>query len=287
MLAPLYSQSQEINRVSGSVITPPSFVGPLDGYETDLIVAAMPFRGFTAYVGNWLRLRETLGSTEADIGFNADGTPNTTAWAAHVGAGSGFIPIWYDQSSGIRNIIQATSGLQPQSVLNVVNGMPVARMDGIDDVMSTAVGTSTLRTLYVVMRKRSAPLGVAPLYAAGFNSTSAFAVDSNTTPLSGGFGWRGSGTSTMVALGGDCQNWSLGCIVVASAAAAAAYINNGTASSFDPANSVTTQTNLQVGIAGVFADVDVAAILLYHAAHDDTTRQAIQTILGAKFGIII
>lgn len=70
----------------------------------------------TAYTGAAIRVRESATNTEADIGFNADGTLNTTALLAHTGANDGFVVTWYDQSENARDFTQTTAANQPQIV---------------------------------------------------------------------------------------------------------------------------------------------------------------------------
>jgi hypothetical protein len=70
----------------------------------------------TAYTGYAIRVRRSSDGTSQDIGFKADGTLDTTSLLSFVGAGNGFISIWYDQSENNRNLTQATSADQPQIV---------------------------------------------------------------------------------------------------------------------------------------------------------------------------
>ena len=70
----------------------------------------------SAYSGNLIRARESLGNTEQNIGF-VDGVLDTTSLLTFTGANSGFTPILYDQSTNANNLTQTTAANQ----LEIVN----------------------------------------------------------------------------------------------------------------------------------------------------------------------
>jgi hypothetical protein len=82
----------------------------------------------TAYTGNAIRVRRSSDNTSQDIGFKADGTLDTTTLLSFVGAGNGFVSIWYDQSGNGRNSTQSTILYQPRivnsGVVEVFNSKP-------------------------------------------------------------------------------------------------------------------------------------------------------------------
>jgi hypothetical protein len=89
-----------------------TFTPPLDTYTGASL--AFSFRKLrTAYAGSAVRIRESGGNTEADIGFDGNGNFDAAAAAAHIGANSGFIVTWYDQSGNGFDITQATANNQP------------------------------------------------------------------------------------------------------------------------------------------------------------------------------
>lgn len=95
----------------------PSFVGALDDYTTNLHATwSVARRLLASYTGPLIRVRESSGNTEADIGFDADGKLDEAALAAHVGANSGFVTKVYDQGGNGRDLVQATAGYQPRIV---------------------------------------------------------------------------------------------------------------------------------------------------------------------------
>lgn len=118
------------NRNFGGVATP--FVGAYDAIPN--IVAAYGMRRLrSAYTGSILRIRESGGNTELDIGALANGDLDTAAAMAHIGGGSGYIVKWYDQSDNAYDASQTTAASQPLYVASGQNGRPVGRWDGVND----------------------------------------------------------------------------------------------------------------------------------------------------------
>lgn len=66
----------------------------------------------TAYTGNCIKVRRSSDNTELDIGFNGTSL-DTAAVTTFVGAGSGYISVWYDQSGASKDMTQATAIKQP------------------------------------------------------------------------------------------------------------------------------------------------------------------------------
>ncbi len=82
----------------------------------------------TAYTGSAIRVRRSNDNTEQDIGFTAGGDLDTASLKTFVGANSGFVTTWYDQSTNSRSATQATAANQPRIVLSGaidrLNGKP-------------------------------------------------------------------------------------------------------------------------------------------------------------------
>lgn len=94
----------------------------------------------TAYTGSAIRVRRSSDNTQIDIGFNGTGGLDTTALTTFVGAGNGFVTIWYDQSGNGRNQLEATTNavsiITSGSIL-LVNGKPSIFQDGVSNKMLT------------------------------------------------------------------------------------------------------------------------------------------------------
>ena len=101
----------------------------LDQYATDIVLAYSLRKLSSTYSGNAIRVRESAGNTEADIGFDSNGNLDESALLSHVGSKNGFIVTWYDQSGQGGNMQNATTSEQPQIVSSGTviksNGKPV------------------------------------------------------------------------------------------------------------------------------------------------------------------
>jgi hypothetical protein len=73
----------------------------------------------TAYNGSAIRVRRSNDNAETDIGF-VNNELDTVSLNTFVGANSGFITTWYDQSGNGINATQSTSANQPRIVLSGV-----------------------------------------------------------------------------------------------------------------------------------------------------------------------
>ena len=82
----------------------------------------------SAYAGSALRVQRSSDSTQLDIGFASNGQLDTTTMLSFVGAGTGTVVTWYDQSG---NAINASAGTQPRivnaGVLETLNGNAAIR----------------------------------------------------------------------------------------------------------------------------------------------------------------
>jgi hypothetical protein len=85
-------------------------------YPLDLIPGAAFAYSFrkvrTAYAGRATRIQRSSDSTQQDIGFNGEDF-NAAAYASFVGAGTGALATWYDQSGNANNASQATAAQMP------------------------------------------------------------------------------------------------------------------------------------------------------------------------------
>ena len=65
------------------------------------------------YTGSAIRVRRSNDNTEQDIGFTSGGDLDTATLKTFVGANSGFVTTWYDQSGNNRLIGNSTAAQQP------------------------------------------------------------------------------------------------------------------------------------------------------------------------------
>ena len=112
----------------------------------------------TAYTGNCIRVRRSSDNTEQDIGFVGNDL-DTTSLLSFVGAGDGFVTIWYDQSGNGNNANQATALSQPQivasGVVNVLlSGKPCLIAMPSVMALTNSISASNELTMYSVYEGR-------------------------------------------------------------------------------------------------------------------------------------
>lgn len=96
---------------------------------------------------NSIRVRRSSDNTEQDIGFSGDAL-DTAALATFVGANSGFVVSFYDQTGNGEHATQATQANQPRIVdAGVYDGQLV--FDGSND--SLKITSLTLGTAYLAL----------------------------------------------------------------------------------------------------------------------------------------
>jgi hypothetical protein len=117
------------------------FAGAMDAF-------ALPWRAYSLrrllslYSGPLVRVRRSSDDTTADIGYNLNGSLDTTSLLAFVGVGNGFVTRWYDQSGGGSHLEQGTLAAQPSIVtagtVNTLDGLPTVTFDGTADWLTVA-----------------------------------------------------------------------------------------------------------------------------------------------------
>lgn len=85
----------------------------------------------SSYAGSALRVRRDSDNTEQDVGFTAQGDLDVAALLSFVGAGSGYVTTWYDQSGNAAHATQSTATSQPRIIsagaVEIEGGRPTLR----------------------------------------------------------------------------------------------------------------------------------------------------------------
>jgi len=92
----------------------------------------------TAYAGSAIQVRRTSDNATQDIGF-VNNVLDLAALTTFLGANTGAVSIWYDQSGNGRNLVNAIAIEQPIVYAGApvtFNGAPYFRLDGVDDRLS-------------------------------------------------------------------------------------------------------------------------------------------------------
>lgn len=89
----------------------------------------------TTYAGSAIQVRRTSDNATQNIGF-VNNVLDLAALTTFLGANTGTVSIWYDQSGNGRNLINATAIEQPIIYAGgpvTFNGTPYFKLDGVDD----------------------------------------------------------------------------------------------------------------------------------------------------------
>jgi hypothetical protein len=110
----------------------------------------------TAYTGSAIRVRRSNDNTEQDIGFTSAGDLDTASLKTFVGANSGFVTTWYDQSGNARNATQTTAANQPRvvnaGVIDRASSKPTIQFNShLLQVAMTGIDTVTRLQTYNVI----------------------------------------------------------------------------------------------------------------------------------------
>ena len=126
LLTSLYSEGQIINASPAyRPVAAASCSYLLDQYSG--AAAAYSLRKLDCdYAGYAIRVRRSSDNSEQDIGFTSGGDLDTATLKTFVGANSGFITTWYDQSGYGNNISISTSAYQP----TIISSGSVIRVNG-------------------------------------------------------------------------------------------------------------------------------------------------------------
>jgi len=93
----------------------------------------------STYSGSAIRVRRSSDNAEQDIGF-VSGDLDTSSLLSFVGAGSGYITTWYDQSGNANDATQATAANQPRivnsGVIETTGSENAIKFDGSNDYMT-------------------------------------------------------------------------------------------------------------------------------------------------------
>jgi hypothetical protein len=160
----------------GNAINPFKQVGAYKWKDAALIYSIRLVN--TSYTGPLIKVRRSSDDATLDIYpviqlHKQDSVIDEAALLSFVGAGSGFIDTWYDQSGFGRNANQATTTNQPRivnaGVIDRINTRPTVVFDGVSDNLSisaTSIGQNVgYLSTYQVVKWTAAPTAVRSSFA--------------------------------------------------------------------------------------------------------------------------
>ena len=182
----------------------------LDLYGAGISAAYSVRKLSSSYTGAAIRVRETSGNTETDIGFDSNGNLDEAALSAYTSMPgmSGFIVKWYDQSGNGRDATQSTSTRQMRIVnSNVIDKIgarvaPVSIAARTFYTPSSVISVTPPQTSFAAI-KSSLTSGTNHFIGETLSGTYRFSGRTDFLLLNGGSSISASGISQahMVAVG--------------------------------------------------------------------------------------
>jgi hypothetical protein len=261
----------------------------LDGCP-DVAAAYSGRRLVRRYSGPLVRVRRASDNAEADFGVGHGGV-DWGAIASFIGAGSGFVSKWYDQSGNGRDAAQSTASAQPGLAL-LAAGKPAVVFDGVDDQLVTASFTVNQPVSFNISARwiAAANLNYSNLFDGLTVDHNAFARATSSSNVNKAFMFGGSNflfsnanditVGARFAAGGCFQG-----------ASSILEINATTTASFTgPPDFGTNATNgLTIGSVGAgdtgrAANAEIQELILFNTAHLPAGLKADNAALRAFWG---
>lgn len=265
-------------------------------------VAAYGMRKLRAnYNGPAFRVRRSSDNAELDIGFDGQDI-NVSALSSFIGANSGYIAKWYDQSGNDKHAIQGTTGSQPRIVnagtIDTQNNKPSCFFGG-----GTSLANSTFSNVASTILTACAVLNVSSTSAA-FNRIftlfqSGDATDYNNTTSAQLFA-LGSVKTTMVAFNSATKtliaNDTFRQLSTTLANPGVILYDSGTSVATSGATSATLSgaDNLIIGAGGQTSNINffgfkgyISELIVYPLTHSLDERKIIERNQGAYYGVTV
>jgi len=227
----------------------------------------------------------TLGYlTNLLLWFKADGSAYSDAGGTTPCADGDAVYVWKDTSGNSYNATQSTLGYRPLYKTKIINGKPVIRFDGTDDVLaitsSLASAGDNLSFFMVVKPSNTTPIGI-------FDSGDEDSIRNYST---GQWDWFSGSPYVSMSLA-DANPVILEFIHTLPTYRNVDYYKNGVLiSNNSTADSSTTNWGSLAGLGSInfgyaFYTGDIAEFLLYKEAVSTAHRQDIELYLKMKYGI--
>lgn len=263
----------------------------LYGLETSTS-AAYGLRKLRYGVTSAIRVRCSSDNAETDIGFIGQDL-NVPALLAFVGAGSGYITTWYDQSGNGNHATQSTAANQPRivnaGVLDVdASGRPTCVFDGSNDGFSLTnnITDTSISVNAVVNCTNSA--AARTILGGSSNACIQYRIDATTaktTLLSQNTAAIGSSTSSVNLGSFDI----LGASYNATSGAYAFFLNGSSNGSGTQIRSITNPINI-LGTKGAGLEPflgSMSEVILFNTALSTSQRQRLERNQGKYYGISV
>ncbi|MEI6122896.1 MAG: PKD domain-containing protein [Bacteroidota bacterium] len=193
---------------------------------------------------------------------------------------SGHVSVWADQSGNGNTATQSTLANQPLYVANGLNGKPLLRFDGVNDLFNINAITLTKVSFFCVMRVIGVTNRVIIL---GTTSTSTYNAIQNMSGTTNSFIQGGNGSSQVSAATGHILNYAI-LSGVWDGSASTFYVNLtsyiGTSSTFTAVyNTIGARTNS----LPAWSSGDIAEIIVFDTNISNTNRVQVENYLNYKY----
>lgn len=191
-----------------------------------------------------------------------------------------------DLSGNGWSAVQATAAARPTYQPNVLNGFPVLRFDGSNDIVSTpslALAGAGM-AMFAVLAQRVSQAG--NIRAIGWNGTNVAKIQVGAShgniiaAYTSGGAITGSATPMAQGAFGVCTFYFDNVRLYS-------YVNGANSANAAASGGVTTAPCDIGGGAGSFLDGDVAEVIVYDRVLTTAERQTVERALGAKYGITV
>lgn len=267
-----------------------AWAAPLDSAPN--VAAAYSLRQLRGtYSGPAITVRRSSDDAELAIGFDGSGNLNTSALLAFVGAGSGYVSRWFDQSGFGRDLVQPTTSLQP---LVVQSGSVVTRSGrpAIYAMLGTQMSVNPAnwlvsgngdRALNAVMTRNSET--VFAVWSGDHDNNRAFGIDLSGYLLYAPYTY-GEGDTVSDAIPTGVTN-----IVTAirDGGTSSGFLNGALRGSNSQAITTDPTFGLGIGTRPDGAEVDgwYSEIIYFSAAISTSGRQSLEHDQGSWFGLTV
>jgi hypothetical protein len=255
------------------------------------------------YSGSAIRVRRSNDNTEQNIGFTAGGDLDTASLKTFVGANSGFVTTWYDQSGNARNATQTTAANQPRivnaGVVDRESGDVALVFDGTNDFLNNnnsgyLVANTTLLTV-ASRRNNSNTLrcifstGILTFNVSGFGF---FYIDNTLGAQNNLYMQSRYASQTGRSVGNYTNTINQNHLIfgVTTTTASNAWYNGGnnTTLTYSAEIDANSSTNGIIGARSgpsLFHNGTISEIIVWSSTNQTSNRTAIETNINSYYGI--
>ena len=199
------------------------------------------------------------------------------------------VKIWKDQSGNGNFVKQYNGSSQPQLSSNVINGMPVVRLDGTDDYMFDSLGSLSAPLTLISVGRFTSSASDDYMLTIGDDLGNVKTVSISRENDDRYYAFTDNGKHY-----GPGLNDNTPCMIHAVHNIASAYhelyINETTQSPVDYTTSVVTNGSFFLGTSkylGNFLGGDVAELIIYDKKLNSAQKIIVENFLAAKYGISV